>query len=293
MQQNNGKSPLVSVCVPTYNRAEKLSLAIKKIQEQSYGNLEIIISDNCSSDDTQSLCIKLEKEDDRIKYYRHTNNMGPTKNFEFARTKATGKYFMWHGDDDYLDKNYIKMCVDELELNRGYSLVSGLGAYIYNKTGHIDHYGNIIQLNSKYSLFRVVKYLWNVGENSIFCGVYRRSKLETCNMPNVLAGDWIWISQVLLKGKAKVIDNIFVNRSYGDNTSSSYDRIIEIIGAPKWHAKHPWFAMSKNFLSFYLKQKKFLLGIISFFVIFVKGSWFFFKRYSKLSVLKRYLKKIF
>jgi glycosyltransferase involved in cell wall biosynthesis len=293
MQDNIAIEPLVSVCLPAYNRIEKLKIAIKKLQEQTYTNLEIIVSDNCSTDNTENICKELQKEDHRIKYFRQSNNVGPTANFEFAKNKAEGKYFLWHGDDDYLDKEYVKVCIDELEKDSSYVLVSGLAAYRYFGKGDITHHGNIIQPNSDNPILRVVKYLWNVQENSIFCGAYRVNELNESYMPNVLAGDWIWMSKVLLKGKAKVIDNIYVNRSFGDSASVSYEKIIELIGSPKWHAKYPWLAMSKNFLSFYIQDKNILIGIISFIVIFVKGSWSNFKKYSKLGVVKKSLKKMF
>ena len=281
------------MCVPTYNRIEKLQVAIKKIQEQTYTNLEIIISDNCSNDNTQIICKELQKEDKRIKYFRHPFNQGPTANFEFVRKQASGKYFLWHGDDDYLDKEYIKACVSELEKAPSYVIASGLGVYKNSEKNEITHYGNVIQLNSNIPIFRVIKYLWNVQDNSIFCGVYRTGELIECHMPNVLAGDWIWMSQVLFKGKAKVIDNIYINRSYGDSTSVSYEKIIQVIGAPKWHAKYHWIAMSNNFASFYINDKNIFIAVISFFVILIKGSWSNFKVYSKLGIVKRYFKKMF
>lgn len=284
---------LVSVCLPTYNRIEKLQIAIKKIQEQTYTNLEIIISDNCSNDNTQIICKELQKEDKRIKYFRHPFNQGPTANFEFVRKQASGKYFLWHGDDDYLDKEYIKACVSELEKAPSYVMASGLGIYKNSEKNEITHYGNVIQLNSNIPILRVIKYLWNVQDNSIFCGVYRTGELIECYMPNVLAGDWVWMSQVLFKGKAKVIDNIYINRSYGDSTSVSYEKIIQVIGAPKWHAKYHWIAMSNNFASFYINDKNIFVAVISFFVILIKGSWSNFKVYSKLGIVKRYFKKMF
>jgi len=293
MRDDIDNEQLVSVCVPTYNRIEKLQIAIKKIQEQTYTNLEIIISDNCSNDNTESICKELQKEDKRIKYFRHHINQGPTKNFEFARKQVTGKYFLWHGDDDYLDKEYIRACVSELEKDSSYILVSGFATYKNSEKNEITHYGNIIQINSNIPILRVIKYLWNVQDNSIFCGAYRTGELTECCMPNVLAGDWIWMSQVLFKGKAKVIDNICVNRSYGDSTSASYERIIQVIGAPKWHARYYWVAMSNNFASFYLNEKNIFIAVISFFIILVKGAWSNFKIYSKLGVIKRYFKKTF
>lgn len=293
MQNNSENEPLISVCLPTYNRVEKLKRAIKKLQEQTYKNLEIIISDNYSTDNSENICIELGKKDKRIKYFRHTINHGPTANFEFAKKQVTGKYFLWHGDDDYLDNDYIKICVTELEMDSAYILVSGLAAYKKDGYGKITHYGNIIQANSNISVLRVIKYLCNVQDNSIFCGIYKTSILKKSYMPNVLAGDWIWIVEVLLKGKAKVIDTTYVNRSYGNSTSSSYENIINIINAPKWHAKYPLTAISKNFLLFYLKNENILIGVISSIIILLRGIWNQFKIYFKLGIIQKYIIKVF
>ena len=286
MKKINNIQPLVSVCVPTYNRVEKLKVAIKNIQRQTYDNLEIIISDNHSSDETEKVCIQLQKEDDRIIYFQQNNNIGPTTNFEFVRQRAKGKYFLWHGDDDYLDKDYIEVCVNELEQNSELILVSGLAAYKKYGLGKITHYGNVIQLSSKFSVMRIIKYLWNVQENSIFCGVYNTEYVKSAYMPNVLAGDWIWMVQVLLKGKAKVMEKIHIYRSYGDSTSESYEKIIVTLEAPIWHAKYPNIAIIKNIASFF-KNKNVFIGLISFIVLAVRGFWNNFKRYFKLSLLKR------
>jgi glycosyltransferase involved in cell wall biosynthesis len=237
--------PLVSVCIPTYNRAKKLQRAIDALLASSYKNLEIIISDNASSDDTESICIALAKSDGRIKYFRHHENQGPTANFEYARSQATGKYFLWHGDDDYLDPAYISACVAELENDPFLVLASGVAAY-HQGDSDISGYGNIIQPNSESPMLRVLKYLWLVADNSIFCGAYRRTSVEECRMPNCLAGDWIWMAEVLLKGKAKVLPTIYVYRDYGDNTSSSLRRIATTIKAPPYHARFPRMAVSLN-----------------------------------------------
>lgn len=276
---NNPSEPLVSVCIPTYNRAQKLQLAVNALFNSTYKNLEIIISDNASSDDTENVCRALEKLDRRIKYYRHSENRGPTANFEFARSQATGKYFLWHGDDDYLDINYISECVAELENDQFLVLVSGVAAY-HQDGGDVLSYGNIIQANSDWPALRIAKYLWLVTENSIFCGAYRRHVVEQCLMPNCLAGDWIWVSEVLLRGKAKIIQRIHVHRNQGDSTSSSLGRIVSTIGAPSWHGKFPALAISTNvakYLSRLLPRHgrfypltKYIMADILFFFIYIK-----------------------
>jgi glycosyltransferase involved in cell wall biosynthesis len=234
--------PLVSVCIPTYNRAERLRRAVDRLQGGSYSNLEIIISDNASTDHTRELCEDLCRRDSRIRYFRQPVNRGLTANFEFARCQATGEYFLWHGDDDYLAADYISGCVQELERHPELILCSGRAAY-HSGDHAITRYGNIIRCDAKSPLERVLRYLLQVQDNSIFCGVYRRVLVAHCTFPNALCGDWEWLAEVLSEGPARVLPQLHVVREEGDNTSRSLHRIVEVLGLPAWHARLPWLAM--------------------------------------------------
>ena len=70
----NSSEPLVSVIIPTYNRPEYLKQAINSAVKQTYQNLEIIVSDNCSSENPQALIESFP--DSRIKFWRHKENLG-------------------------------------------------------------------------------------------------------------------------------------------------------------------------------------------------------------------------
>lgn len=249
------QEPLVSVCIPTYNRARKLKRAVEKLMVCSYKNLEIIISDDASSDDTQNVCSALAGSDGRIKYFRQAENIGPTMNYEFTNAKVTGKYFLWLSDDDYLDYDYIMTCVDQLERKPLLVLVAGLGAY-YRDGKELSYYGNIVQPSSEYSLLRAITYLWSAGDSSILYGVYRVNSVMDCKMPNCLAGDWIWVADVLLKGCAEVIPTTYVNREFGDSMSSSFKRYASIINAPVWHGNFPLLAISMNVASYIAFESK-------------------------------------
>ena len=95
------KQPLVSVGVPTYNRPENLLRCLEAIESQSYANLEIIVSDNCSPDDKVDTIIKnFMSTDSRIKHFRQSQNIGAARNFKFVFEQACGDYFLWAADDD-------------------------------------------------------------------------------------------------------------------------------------------------------------------------------------------------
>lgn len=100
--------PLVTVGIPTFNRVESLEIALKSILAQSYRNIEIIISDNCSEDTTQSYCMQMAKQDSRIIYIRQDSNIGAIKNFECVLKKAQGIFFMWLADDDSCVPSYVE-----------------------------------------------------------------------------------------------------------------------------------------------------------------------------------------
>lgn len=238
-------NPLVSVCIPTFNRADKLRRAVECLLSCSYPDLEIIISDNGSSDHTEHVCKKLCAGHDNIRYFRHPINRGPSKNFDFAREQATGKYFLWHGDDDYLDPDFIRACVDALENDAALSLASGRGAYHYGDNV-ISFHGNVVESRSDSGLVRAMHFLFFVEEASMFCGVYRVEAVRNCVMPNCLSGDCAWLAQVLLAGKAKILRDRFVYRELGTNTSSSFESIVAVLGAPAWHAKYPYIAIPRN-----------------------------------------------
>lgn len=94
------KKPFFSVVIPTYNRASDLQFALYCILQQSFSDFEIIISDNCSSDNTRVIVGELK--DKRIRYFRNKENIGAILNYKKAIKHAKGEYIFLHGDDDFV-----------------------------------------------------------------------------------------------------------------------------------------------------------------------------------------------
>ena len=84
---------------------------VKSVLAQDYEPLELVITDNASTDDTEALCRHLAARDERIVYYRHATNVGLLKNFMHAMLIAKGAFFQWVGDDDWLAPNYLSRCM--------------------------------------------------------------------------------------------------------------------------------------------------------------------------------------
>lgn len=127
--------PLVSVCVPTYNDAVFLSQSLQSITAQTYTNLEIIIGDDASSDDTFEIIHRFQ--DSRIRYYRNSKNLGQFENVNALVKRATGKYIAIYHSDDIYDPTIVEKEVDFLEAH------PEAGA-VFTMNWQIDHSGHII-----------------------------------------------------------------------------------------------------------------------------------------------------
>ncbi len=107
------KEPLVSVCVPTYNKARYLRKSLDSIINQTYGNLEIIVSDNPSTDNTEEMVKSFT--DERMKYYRNPTNIGCYNNYNRCLKVATGEFVAFYHSDDIYELSIVEKEVESLQ----------------------------------------------------------------------------------------------------------------------------------------------------------------------------------
>lgn len=101
----------ISVIIPVYNVENYIGKSIESVRNQSYENLQILIIDDGSTDNSGRICDELEKEDERIQVY-HRKNMGVASARNFGIQKAQGEYIVFLDSDDWLEKDYCKRMVD-------------------------------------------------------------------------------------------------------------------------------------------------------------------------------------
>src|SRR5262245_7897864 len=94
------KAPLFSIVIPTYNRSELVQGAVRSTLSQSLGDFEVVVSDNCSEDDTRAVIERFE--DPRVRYVRTPTHGTIGNSWEFARSQARGTLLMMLSDDDAL-----------------------------------------------------------------------------------------------------------------------------------------------------------------------------------------------
>jgi len=105
---------MISICIPTYNRAATLAKAIASAQSQTYADIEILVLDNHSSDATEAVVREAARADRRIGLVRHPENLGMARNFSACIREARGEYVKFLCDDDLLEPDCVAKLVAAL-----------------------------------------------------------------------------------------------------------------------------------------------------------------------------------
>lgn len=109
--------PLVSVCIPAYNSAAFIEETLNSVTAQSYGNLEILVGNNCSTDATGEIVDRLAQKDGRIVQIRHERNLGYVGNLNKLLELSRGEYVAFFHADDVYQPTMVQREMEVLEGN--------------------------------------------------------------------------------------------------------------------------------------------------------------------------------
>ena len=107
--------PLVSVLMTVYNRDKYIAEAIESVINSTYQNWELIITDNCSTDNSFNIAKQYEAQNDKIKLYLNETNLGQFPNRNRAATYAKGKYIKYLDSDDIIYPHGLETMVNAME----------------------------------------------------------------------------------------------------------------------------------------------------------------------------------
>lgn len=208
---------LISVIIPVFNVEKFVEEAINSIRNQTYKNLEIIIIDDASTDNTYNIIKKLEEEDSRIITYRNNKNSKIVESLNFGISKAKGKYIARMDGDDTCSPNKLYEQYLYLQNHPEISLVG-------TNLNVIDEKGNYIftasKCNSPYKMSKYIKYaspiahIWMTTKE-----IY--NKIGPYRMPGV--EDYDFLLRLLSNGYliANINDSLYNVRIRNGNTIST------------------------------------------------------------------------
>jgi len=228
--------PLVSIGLPTYNRATTLSRAIESALGQDYRNIELVISDNCSTDETQAMCLEASARDSRVRYLRQPVNQGATENFREVLRQARGEFFMWLSDDDWMDASYVSACLSVLLADAELGLVCGREKYYEH--GEFSFESVRINLLQATGAERVESYYQQVSMNGTIYGLMRREQIASIPFHEVLAGDWLLVAHMAFQSKVKTLESVAINRAV-EGASQDIHKLAASGGLSKFMVRNP------------------------------------------------------
>lgn len=231
------RSPTVSIGVPVYNGADYLREALDSILSQTFDDLEVIISDNASEDDTQLISEEYAAKDPRVRYERNETNRGAAWNYNHVVVLARGKYFKWAAHDDWLAPAYIERCVAELESSDSVALVYPRTILVCEDPAERDFYGgNHIRyedrLDTRHTdpIHRLRHVTKNLGLCNAVMGMYPRDTLLRTGLIRPFSGsDVVLLSEISLLGEIHEVPEWLFYRRRHQGASRLANRTPETV----------------------------------------------------------------
>ncbi len=176
------ETPLVSIGLPTYNRADLLDRALKSLISQDYPNLELIVLDNASTDHTETVCSKYVGSCSFVCCHRNATNVKAFGNFEQVLKLARGEYFMWAADDDLWESDYVSTLVSVLQADPSLMLAAAETQYMLPDMTKLPffpgapcYYGGQNETSQLQRLLQIVRRTQRFG--NLIYGIFRRDGL--------------------------------------------------------------------------------------------------------------------
>ncbi len=215
--------PIASIGLPVYNGERHLEQALGSIVNQTLPDLEIVISDNGSTDKTEEICRTFAAQDRRIQYFRHESNQGAAFNYNFVFHKSKAKYFKWATHDDLLADDFLRRCVEALERDPQVVLCYTKTRLIGESDQPLSMTEDELRLGSTDLMTRFYDALspMKLCHNPVF-GVVRRSVLaRTRLIGSFLASDRCLIAELALYGPFHEIpERLFVRRRHRNSVGT-------------------------------------------------------------------------
>jgi len=212
----------VSVGLPVFNGQQHLPQAIESILGQTFTEIELIITDNASTDNTQEICRRYAASDPRIRYYRHPQNVGVTRNYNAAFGYARGIYFKWASANDFCEADFLAECVAVLDRRPEAVLACPLTRYVYADATTNDE--QRLELADDSACARFTTFLRVIRLNNVLNGLIRTDVLKRTALHKPFRGsDTNLLAEVALHGKFAVVPDFLFNRRM-DSECASYLR---------------------------------------------------------------------
>jgi len=245
---NHSNKPAITIGMPVYNGAKFIEAVLDSLLNQTLKDFELIISDNASTDNTEEICKLYSAKDERIKYVRQNENIGPVANFKYVLLKSHGDYFIWAAADDVRSTNYLELNYDFLQKNPSY-VASGTPNGFENWPSNRELVNFSIEEDNIFD--RHMKFFKNCfRSHGLFYCLFRTKIMKDSEILDKIFPDydWLgfdWITILYLTTKGKINRTSEGNIILGVRGVSSNSNIFKIFNHRKIESFIPFYVLSK------------------------------------------------
>lgn len=225
--------PRATVGVPVYNGERYLAQALDAVRAQDEADLDIVVSDNGSTDATEEICRAAARSDPRVRYVRHPTNRGGAWNFNHVLALARAPYFTWAAADDVRRPAFVRRCLEV------FAEVDPATVLVYPRTQIIDAEGTLTEDLNDTDLAcdeptpheRMAHFL-RAQAAHIFYGLHRTEVLRsTRGIRPTVGNDMVVLTELACRGPfALVPEQLFWQRRHREQFS------VQRAGQVAWHA---------------------------------------------------------
>jgi glycosyltransferase involved in cell wall biosynthesis len=203
-------APKISVGLPVFNGANFIRQSVQSLLDQEFGDFEIIITDNASTDETESICREMAKNDARIRYHRNDSNIGAARNYNKVVELAGGEFFKWAAHDDECHPAMLRRCVDILDrAPERVAMVYPLAELIDENGGRLEAPLDRIESRDPRPHRRVAQLLWKLNMCDPVFGVIRMGYLRKTGLIGPFFGaDYVLLGELAMLGEIWEIDEV-------------------------------------------------------------------------------------
>ncbi len=241
MTQSN-EVPRVTVAIPVYNGARWIRQTIESILNQTFSDFELVISDNCSTDDTVDICQTFSKLDDRVRIHQNESNVGAALNFNIVYRLARAEYFKWASSNDLLAPTMLERCVEALDANPDAVIAAPMTQIIdeHNETVELCRENMHLYEDDPYERFTA--FLDRVRMNNLEQAIIRSSVLSKTKLQAVYPGsDVILVAELVARGKVFQVPEYLLSRRIAQSSTTklmNQDEVATFYSPTKTHIPH-------------------------------------------------------
>lgn len=201
-------TPRVSIGMPVFNGAATIEESVAALLAQTFGDFELIVSDNASTDDTRDVVEALAARDGRVRYVRQPTNLGANGNYSYVAMVARGEYLKWASASDWCAPTFLERCLAALDQHPDAVLAAPRTRLYEGDRSTARDYADDVEIPGATPSLRLHQLDERLRLNNALNGVIRLSALrQTHLIEPYQQADMVLMGHLALLGKFLLVDD--------------------------------------------------------------------------------------